>query len=150
MRSNKSFIWKIIIVLNIAIICFIYMQYIVADREHKVFGVTYMTMNNPFYKIINNEILKIVEEHNDVLITLDPALDIEKQNEQIYDRHIGQAKELYYRNTCSECVKNHPCLEINPTVKDFYNFTIDDFKMKNYPLAKIKEENPQLILELGI
>lgn len=85
MRSNKSFIWKIIIVLNIAIICFIYMQYIVADREHKVFGVTYMTMNNPFYKIINNEILKIVEEHNDVLITLDPALDIEKQNEQIYD-----------------------------------------------------------------
>lgn len=72
------------------------------------------------------------------------------QNEQIYDRHIGQAEELYYRNTCSECVKNHPCLEINPTVKDFYNFTIDDFKMKNYPLAKIKEENPQLILELGI
>lgn len=85
MHSGKNFIWKIIIVINIAIVCFIYMQYILADREHKVFGVTYMTINNPFYKIVNNEILKIVEEHNDVLITLDPALDIEKQNQQIYD-----------------------------------------------------------------
>ncbi|UBS48300.1 sugar ABC transporter substrate-binding protein [Megamonas funiformis] len=43
-----------------------------------------MTMNNPFYKIINNEILKVVEKNNDTLITLDPELDVDKQNEQIY------------------------------------------------------------------
>lgn len=85
MRNSKNFIWKIIIVINICIICFIYMDYILAEKEHKVFGVTYMTMNNPFYKIINNEILKVVEEHNDILITLDPELDIDKQNQQIYD-----------------------------------------------------------------
>lgn len=85
MRSSKNFIWKIIIVINVCIICFIYMDYILAEKEHKVFGVTYMTMNNPFYKIINNEILKVVEEHNDILITLDPELDIDKQNQQIYD-----------------------------------------------------------------
>ena len=41
-------------------------------------------MNNPFYKIINNEILKVVEKNNDTLITLDPELDVDKQNEQIY------------------------------------------------------------------
>ena len=52
--------------------------------KHKVFGVSYMTMNNPFYKIINNEILKVVEKNNDTLITLDPELDVDKQNEQIY------------------------------------------------------------------
>ena len=40
--------------------------------------------NNPFYKIINNEILKVVEKNNDTLITLDPELDVDKQNEQIY------------------------------------------------------------------
>lgn len=85
MYSSKNFIWKIIIVINIAIICFIYTEYILAEKEHRVFGVTYMTMNNPFYKIINNEILKVVEEHNDVLVTLDPELDIDKQNRQIYD-----------------------------------------------------------------
>lgn len=51
--------------------------------KKKVFGVTYMTMNNPFYKIINNEILKKVEQNGDSLLVLDPELDIEKQNEQI-------------------------------------------------------------------
>lgn len=43
-----------------------------------------MTMNNPFYKVINNEILKSVENNGDELICLDPALDIEKQKQQIY------------------------------------------------------------------
>lgn len=61
-----------------------YNIYTVPVAKHKVFGVSYMTMNNPFYKIINNEILKVVEKNNDTLITLDPELDVDKQNEQIY------------------------------------------------------------------
>lgn len=61
-----------------------YNIYTAPVAKHKVFGVSYMTMNNPFYKIINNEILKVVEKNNDTLITLDPELDVDKQNEQIY------------------------------------------------------------------
>lgn len=61
-----------------------YNIYTAPIAKHKVFGVSYMTMNNPFYKIINNEILKVVEKNNDTLITLDPELDVDKQNEQIY------------------------------------------------------------------
>ena len=61
-----------------------YNIYTVPVAKHKIFGVSYMTMNNPFYKIINNEILKVVEKNNDTLITLDPELDVDKQNEQIY------------------------------------------------------------------
>lgn len=61
-----------------------YNIYTAPVAKHKVFGVSYMTMNNPFYKIINNEILKVVEKNNDALITLDPELDVDKQNEQIY------------------------------------------------------------------
>ena len=49
------------------------------------FGATYMTMNNPFFEVINNEIKKAVEANGDVLITLDPILDVDKQNEQILD-----------------------------------------------------------------
>ena len=44
-----------------------------------------MTMNNPFFEVINNEIKKAVEANGDVLITLDPILDVDKQNEQILD-----------------------------------------------------------------
>lgn len=49
----------------------------------KLFGATYMTMNNEFYKVVNNQIRTQVEKNGDRLITLDPALDQKKQNEQI-------------------------------------------------------------------
>lgn len=49
------------------------------------FGATYMTMNNPFFEIIDDEIRSVVEGHGDVLITRDPALHQDKQIEQIYE-----------------------------------------------------------------
>lgn len=56
-------------------------------KEHRtvqrVFGATYMTMNNEFYKVVNNQIRTQVEKKGDHLITLDPALDQEKQNAQM-------------------------------------------------------------------
>lgn len=47
------------------------------------FGATYMTMNNPFYGIIDDEIRSVVEARGDVLITRDPALSVEKQAAQV-------------------------------------------------------------------
>lgn len=45
----------------------------------------------------------------------------------IYDRHIPIIKELIERPT-------YPAPEfwINPEIKDFYQFTVDDFELKNY------------------
>lgn len=48
-------------------------------------GATYMTMNNTYFKVINQEIRYIVEEQGDVLITRYPALNLDKQIEEIYD-----------------------------------------------------------------
>lgn len=84
MQIYKKLITLIVLGLIVIYIGIVYVKYTMPAKNHRVFGVTYMTMNNPFYKIINNEILKIVEKNDDVLITLDPSLDIEKQNEQIY------------------------------------------------------------------
>lgn len=67
-------------------------------------------------------------------------------NEQIYDRHVDQARELVQRYW--DTLPKHPVnprLVLNPDVKDFYGITIDDFAMKNYTPLK-----PQLKLELGI
>lgn len=55
-----------------------------SDKDPIYFGATYMTMNNPFFVVINNEIKNVVESEGDVLITLDPALSVEKQVEQIH------------------------------------------------------------------
>lgn len=83
-RFYKNMTYIIIFFMVLIIFTVTYNIYTVPVAKHKVFGVSYMTMNNPFYKIINNEILKVVEKNNDTLITLDPELDVDKQNEQIY------------------------------------------------------------------
>ena len=83
-RFYKNMTYIIIFFMVLIIFTVTYNIYTAPVAKHKVFGVSYMTMNNPFYKISNNEILKVVEKNNDTLITLDPELDVDKQNEQIY------------------------------------------------------------------
>lgn len=67
------------------------------------------------------------------------------QNIQIYDRHIELAKELVKRQPV-EC---HPEIWLNPDKKDFFDFTVDDIKIKGYPRDIIKKQNPQMKLDVG-
>ena len=54
------------------------------QNEHrKKFGAVYMTLNNPFYEVIDEEIRTNVENHGDVLLSRDPALSVEKQTEEV-------------------------------------------------------------------
>lgn len=68
-------------------------------------------------------------------------------NEQVYDRHITQAKEVLDRYAVlgdrDELEK--PKLILNPNKTSFYDFTIDDFTMENYDPIK-----PQIKFELGV
>lgn len=52
-------------------------------------GATYMTMNNPFYSVIDEELRLMIESRGDILLTRDPALDQEKQNDQIHELLAG-------------------------------------------------------------
>lgn len=52
-------------------------------KDHLRVGTTYMTMNNPFYEVINAEIEKEITEQGGTVFTRDPALSSEKQVEQI-------------------------------------------------------------------
>jgi len=53
----------------------------------------------------------------------------------IYDRHIPIIKELIERPTFDA-----PIFWINPEVKDFYQFTVDDFALRDYKFG-LKVEN---------
>lgn len=55
------------------------------SEKGRKFGATYMTMNNPFFEIIDDEIRNILESQGDVLITRDPALSVEKQMDQVQE-----------------------------------------------------------------
>lgn len=47
------------------------------------FGVSFMTMNNPFFTVISDSIRTIVEANGDIVIVRDPSLDSDRQIEQI-------------------------------------------------------------------
>ena len=92
MEKPKSFVYAIFSIL----ICLVFaigsnygMQLITKTnmiyeiKTPKKIGAVYMTYNNPFYPIVNEELEKIVNKHGDTLITLDPALSLKKQKEQI-------------------------------------------------------------------
>ncbi|MDD3174335.1 MAG: thymidylate synthase [Herbinix sp.] len=55
----------------------------------------------------------------------------------IYDRHIPVIKELIERP-----VYDAPTFWMNPKVKDFYDFTVDDFKLLNYKFGPKLEKIP--------
>ena len=61
------------------------------------FGYTCMTMNNPFFIALEGSIRDAVESNGDKLITMDPAMDVAKQINQIDDLII-QGIDLIFLN----------------------------------------------------
>ena len=70
-------------------------------------------------------------------------------NVQIYDRHIDGVKEILNRSGI-DC---NPYVWLNPEKKNFYDFTMEDIKIMDYPMEEIKKKNPQISVfkdEIGI
>lgn len=53
--------------------------------SQRVFGATYMTMNNPYYQELDALLRSNIEARGDVLLTRDPAMDQARQNQEILD-----------------------------------------------------------------
>ena len=53
-----------------------------SGKAKRTIGASYMTMNNPYFEVINEEIKAVVENKGDVLETRDSAMDAEVQAEQ--------------------------------------------------------------------
>ena len=53
----------------------------------------------------------------------------------IYDRHIPIVKKIIENPTYPA-----PTLKINPDVKDFYKFTVDDFELVDYKYTKLEDK----------
>lgn len=91
-NNYKKFFWIIFTAVNIVLFVLLILagitgeDYSVNQKENaRLIGASYMTMNNEFYKIISEEISARVEAEGDRLILRDPALDANRQIEQIDD-----------------------------------------------------------------
>jgi len=52
-------------------------------EKRVVFGATFMTMNNPYYQVLDSRLRSEIENRGDVLLTRDAAMDQNRQNEEI-------------------------------------------------------------------
>lgn len=54
-------------------------------ESQRIFGATYMTMNNPYYQVLDAQLRSEIEANGDILLTRDAAMDQERQNEEIQE-----------------------------------------------------------------
>ncbi|MBQ3336197.1 MAG: sugar ABC transporter substrate-binding protein [Selenomonadaceae bacterium] len=95
---------------------FIQTDYSLRQNEHRrKLGAVYMTLNNPFYEVIDEEIRTVVENHGDVLISRDPALSVERQVEEIREL-IASGVELIFINPV-DWTEVEPALELAHAAK---------------------------------
>lgn len=87
MEQLKKYFFQICVSISLFIGLFVFWSARIDRNElnHIKIGVTYMTMNNNFYDVITEEIKKVSNQNNDQLYIRDPALNEEKQIEQIND-----------------------------------------------------------------
>jgi len=53
--------------------------------KQRTFGATYMTMNNPYFQMLDARIQALLEVRGDVLLTRDAAMDQQRQNQEIQE-----------------------------------------------------------------
>ena len=53
--------------------------------KQRTFGATYMTMNNPYFQVLDAQIQGLLEINGDVLLSRDAALDQQRQNQEIQE-----------------------------------------------------------------
>ena len=89
MERREKWFWGLMAVLAILLLAAGMVQVTRQDwsarqnEGRRKFGAVYMTLNNPFYVIVDEEIRTSVENHGDVLISRDPALSVERQKAEI-------------------------------------------------------------------
>lgn len=89
---------RIIIVMMAVVVSSIIYKEEHSDRDKViVFGATYMTMNNSYFEVLNDNIQETIEANGDILISRDPFQDQQKQNEQIYEM-LDEGIEVLFLN----------------------------------------------------
>lgn len=130
--------------------CALYSQYNVVHKEDGGYLDAFLLLRSSDYLTAGaiNQIQYVVLQH---LIARHTGYKVGKftnfiVNCQCYDRHIANAEKMLHRST----VDANPTIWLNPEKKNFYDFTIDDIKINDYPVDEIKKVNPQLKFDLGI
>jgi ribose transport system substrate-binding protein len=93
----------------------------------RLFGVTFQTMNNPFFVELNAGLKQVIEAHGDRLVTLDAQWNSLKQRNDISDLILQSAAGIFINPVNWEGIKGSllqakdkgvPCIVVDAPVKD--------------------------------
>ncbi len=66
-----------------------------SQQTPTVFGATYMTLNNPYFRVLNDSIKEVIEANGDILITRDAVQDPDRQIRQIREMIKENVKVIF-------------------------------------------------------
>ncbi|MHC4476724.1 MAG: substrate-binding domain-containing protein [Planctomycetota bacterium] len=98
-----------------------------ASGQGRLFGVTFQTMNNPFFVDLNEGIKQVVEAHGDRLVTLDAQWNSLKQRNDLSDLMLQDAAGIFINPVNWEGIKGSliqakrkgvPCIVVDAPVRD--------------------------------
>ena len=103
-----------------------------ASGSGRLFGVTFQTMNNPFFVDLNDGLKKVIESHGDRLTTLDAQFNSLKQKNDISDLILQQPAAVF----------------INPVNWEGIKGSLIEAKRKNIPVIVVDApvSDPDLVL----
>jgi ribose transport system substrate-binding protein len=93
----------------------------------RLFGVSFQTMNNPFFVDLNEGIKEVVEAHGDRLVTLDAQFNSLKQKNDVSDMVLQRAAGIFINPVNWEGIKGSllqarrkgiPCIIVDAPAKD--------------------------------
>ena len=102
------------------------------EKSGRLFGVSFQTMNNPFFVDLNAGLQEVIESHGDRLVTLDAQFDSLKQ-----------------RNDISDLIQQQPAaIFINPVNWEGIKGSLIEAKRKNIPVIVVDApvSDPELVL----
>ena len=137
MKKIASLVLALVLVLSFASI---------ASAEGKVFGYTCMTMNNPFFIVLEAAIREKVEAQGDELVTLDPHMDVALQISQIEDLLVRDIDGIFLNPVDWEGIRpalvalkdaGVPIVNFDTEVKDLEEFVTGYVGSNNYNAGKV-------------
>ncbi len=137
MKKIASLVLALVLVLSFASI---------ASAEGKVFGYTCMTMNNPFFIVLEAAIREKVEAQGDELVTLDPHMDVALQISQIEDLLVRDIDGIFLNPVDWEGIRpalvalkdaGVPIVNFDTEVKDLEEFVTAYVGSNNYNAGKV-------------
>jgi len=136
------------------------------ESEGRLFGVSFQTMNNPFFVDLNDGLREVIESNGDRLVTLDAQWNSLKQRNDVSDLILQDAAAIFINPVNWEGVKGSllqaqrkgiPVVIVDAPVKDqdlvLCQVASDNVEAGRLAAEALAKENPQakvVILHLSV